>query len=109
MTGWYERVRFVTPDGCEWPRDPARMSRSQAHTALWRYHRWDDCPDVTYADGDYAVRCAIAINQGCVGLPKCSPAQCRCGAIRNPEPVRRPVVRRSWTPERGWVVVEVRV
>ena len=78
------------------------MDASQAYAALWAYRRSSDCPDVTYAEGGSTIRCAIALHQGCVGLPKCNPAQCRCGAVRNPGPVRR-----TWTQEDGFVEVRV--
>ena len=72
------------------------MDASQAYAALWAYRRSSDCPDVTYAEGDVAIRCAIALHQGCVGLPKCNPAQCRCGAVRNPGPAADPYAFPMW-------------
>ena len=93
--------------------DPANMTVAEASFYVWshQHHMSPRGHLPPYVEAEGALRCAIAIKHGCVGLPKCNPAQCRCGAVRNPGPVRdnRPNVRRTWTPEHGWVHVEVRV
>ena len=81
---WYQRRRTFHGGRFDWPSNPADMTPQQAYDALSAYHRSSDCPEVAYTDGDFAIRCAIALRQGCDGLPKCNPAQCRCGAIRYP-------------------------
>lgn len=93
---WYYLRRIQTDRYADWPSDPAHMTAEQADTALWVYHRSSDCPDVSYTDGDHAIRCAMALKQGCIGLPKCNPSQCLCGAIRNPG-VPSSDVQRGWT------------
>lgn len=82
--------------------DPTTMTVEEARFYVWSHLHLDGSVP-RYAEAEGTLRCAIAIKHGCVGLPKCNPAQCRCGAVGNR------YVRRTWTPEDGWVRVEVRV
>ena len=79
--------------------DAATMTAEEASFYVWSHHHLNgSVPHYSVAEG--ALRCAIAIKHGCVGLPKCNPNQCRCGAVA--------LGTTAWDPW-AWDVVEVRV